>query len=172
MPIPIVIGAIGILVVFAIGLATAGRDGGFFVVGVKQGENCAEACAQLQRAHKQTCDFRTRAATDSAARDAAAQMLGSAQLTAAALLAAAIAASLIPFVGVAIASGIWTAYLATQTYVVFLLGQLAAKAADLGSTLRLLQQAITKEAEAVDIVRQQCSDEEANRCIASLPPCP
>ena len=167
--------AIGIIasvaITFFAGFVSVG-GGGYSVQGNDNVEGCTNACANLRSKRAQVCSARTALASAIATRDSYSALLVRALATAALLLAASIAAALIPIFGGAIAASLATAYATAQAYVVFVLGQLAGAAANVGLQMKGLSEATRLENEAMDIVRNSCPAAEADMCINSLPSCP
>lgn len=168
--------ALGVLLLF--GLFVAGSASApskaadvISVTPFTDGRECAAAQSEYIRTAGQTCTFVVQADAATASREAVDRELIRAQLVAAGLLAGAIVASFVPFFGQFLATSLMNAYIAAQSYVVFLLGQLdQAATAEVRANrewVRAFQAVDSAEASMVE----RCGTEVAGRTRQDFRPC-
>lgn len=162
---------VGLIVIFFVGYASSQSRGPTVSGNPSDVAGCARACSNLISKRADVCVARVAVAGATATRDSISAQLSRAIAASAILLTAAIATGLIPIFGGILAVPLWSAWVTSHLYVTFLLGQLAGAGTALTDRTADLTAATRVENEAADIVRQNCSPQEADSCINSLRPC-
>jgi hypothetical protein len=177
---PLVIGAIVLgvgltAVLFVAGYLSSGGSSTLTVLpgGSGPDADCATLCTTWNRWRSTACTAIAVSAAAATALAAANAALAGAAITAASLLASAVAASFIPFIGPAIAAGLFAAYATAQAVVVFLLGRQVAAAQAAGAASGDVTRTLNGTATARADLMAPCTDPAAlSRCLATPSPCP
>jgi hypothetical protein len=135
-------------------------------------EGCEAACANLVAKRAQTCSHRAAVASAQATNNAFAMQFAAAIAASFAASVLAVAAAAIPIVGPILAAAAAVASAAAAMYADWLFGKFSGASAALRIQLDGLAQAVTLEEEATALVTSSCPLATAERCIASLIPCP
>ena len=164
-----------VVVVLVVGLFLAGRlsrfNIGTAVAPVQSADDCASATDAAIVARQEFCRVKRLIEGLRAQRDRDAQQLLYTQLVAAALLAAVVVANLVPILGPLLVQPIYAAYLAAQSYVIYLLGRLTGSAGNITAHEESLSTANLEERKAIAQLVVACGSAEAARQVSILPSC-